>query len=136
MMGISMQSTENSEVGDEDFKPPIAPYLRAGNTIYVAGQIAMDENRQVLAPGDLVRQTEIIFDQIASILAEEKVTLDHVVKLVTYFTVPLDFEVAERYWGVRRQYFGDRNIASTGVQVVSLIHPLCLLEIEAIAVVE
>ena len=121
-MGISMQSTENSEVGDEDFKPPIAPYLRAGNTIYVAGQIAMDENRQVLAPGDLVRQTEIIFDQIASILAEEKVTLD--------------FDVAERYWGVRRQYFGDRNIASTGVQVVSLIHPLCLLEIEAIAVVE
>jgi 2-iminobutanoate/2-iminopropanoate deaminase len=136
MMGISMQSTENSEVGEEDFMPPIAPYLRAGNTIYLAGQIAMDEHRQALAPGDLVRQTEIIFDQIAGILAEEKATLDHVVKLVTYFTVPLDFEVAKRYWGVRRQYFGDRNIASTGVQVVSLIHPLCLVEIEAIAVVE
>ncbi len=131
-----MRSLEDGEAGAEELMPPIAPYLRAGNTIYLAGQIAMDENREVLARGDLVRQTEIIFDRIAEILAEEGATLNHVVKLVTYFAVPLDFDVAQRYWGVRRRYFGERSLASTGVQVVSLIHPECLLEIEAIAVVE
>lgn len=116
--------------------PPIAPAVRAGNTIYLAGQVATDNDGNVLNVGDLKGQTEIIFDKITKILEAEGGSLDDVVKMVTYFAVPLNRQVAEEYWSVRRRHFGGRTVASTGVQVASLIHEECILEVDVTAVVD
>jgi enamine deaminase RidA (YjgF/YER057c/UK114 family) len=114
---------------------PIAAVVRAGNTLYLAGQVAYDENGEVFAPGDLVRQAERVFDTIREILAREGASMTDIVRLVNYFAVPLSREVAEQYWEVRRRVFGDHRPASTGVQVVSLIEEGLVIEIEAIAFV-
>jgi enamine deaminase RidA (YjgF/YER057c/UK114 family) len=114
---------------------PIAASVRAGDTIYLAGQIAEGADGTIQALGDPIAQAVVVFERIREILAAEGARLTDVVKLVTYFAVPLDVELARRYWEVRRQYFGDHTMASTGVQVVALLYPESLIEIEAIAVV-
>lgn len=130
-----MRSEDSDGQRGAGFSPPIAPCVRAGNTLYLAGQVAMDEGGTVLAPGNLVKQAEIIFERISEILSAEGASFEDVVKLITYFSVPLDVDVAKTYWGVRRRFFGDHHVASTGVQVVALIDPGCVIEIEAVAVV-
>jgi enamine deaminase RidA (YjgF/YER057c/UK114 family) len=114
---------------------PIAASVRAGDTIYLAGQIAEDAEGRILSPHDAIAQSEVIFRRIRDILAAEGAALTDVVKLVTYFAVPLDHDLAARYWEVRRRFFGEHTMASTGVQVAALLDPECLIEIEATAVV-
>ncbi|XPP27903.1 MAG: RidA family protein [Leucobacter sp.] len=126
---------EPNRRGTHEVDRPIAASVRVGETIYLAGQIAETTDGIVQAPGDPIAQAAIIFQRIRDILAAEGALLTDVVKLVTYFAVPLDAELARRYWEVRRQYFGDHKMASTGVQVVALIYPESLIEIEATAVV-
>ena len=46
-----------------------SPAVRAGNLLYISGMTAADEKGQLVGPGDIVRQTEYIFDKIGRILA-------------------------------------------------------------------
>ncbi|KQV75380.1 hypothetical protein ASC61_10405 [Aeromicrobium sp. Root344] len=131
-----MTPSSESDGHDKGLTPPIAHAVRVGNTIYIAGQLADDENGGPFAPGDLVAQSERIFETMSGILAEHGATLQNVVKLVTYFSVPLSEQLAQEYWSVRRRYFGSHRPASTGVQVVSLIEPGYVIEIEGIAFLE
>lgn len=125
-------STAHAEVYEE----PIADAIRRGDTIYVAGHASYDEDGSVFAPGDLVRQTERTFENMQATLAREGATLGDVVKLVSYFAVPLTREVAEAYWDVRKRFFGeDHKLASTGVQVAGLLDEGLVVEMDAIAVV-
>lgn len=137
MPGKEQMETDVSQSSSYD--EPISDYVRVrtGDTIYLAGQVALDEETgEIVAPGDLAKQAEKIFDNIRAVLARENASLSDVVKLVTYFSIPLDQEVAEEYWEVRKRAFGSHKPASTGVQVVSLIHPDLVVEVEAIAVVK
>ncbi|WP_190814095.1 RidA family protein [Saccharopolyspora pogona] len=130
-----MEDVEQDRSGTVEADRPIAASLRAGNTIYLAGQIADTADGIVQAPDDVIAQAAIIFEKIRDILAAEGASFTDVVKLVTYFAVPLDVEVSRKYWEVRRRFFGDHKVASTGIQVAALIYPECLIEIEATAVV-
>ncbi len=60
-------------------------------------------------------------------------SLDNVVK-VTNFVTDISKEATEASRDMRRKYFGEKLPASTRVQVVGLIEPQLLIEIEAIAV--
>lgn len=115
--------------------PPISPAIRVGDTVYLAGVVAREPDGSAYAPGDPVRQAEKIFEKMTAVLASQGATLQDVVKLVTYFSIPLDRTVSEEYWEVRRRYFGNHAPTSTGVQVVSLIESDFVIEIEAIAAV-
>lgn len=115
---------------------PIAEVLRVGNTIYIAGQVAMLPNGDAHAPGDHIRQAEKIFEIMAELLAEEGASLQNVVKLTTYFSIPLNRQVSEEHWDVRRRAFGDHRPTSTGVQVAALFDDDYVIEIDGIAVIE
>lgn len=131
-------STEGSKTLDGSstaLTPPISPAIRVGDTIYLAGVIAREPDGSAYAPGDPVRQAEKIFEKMTTVLASRGATLQDVVKLVTYFSIPLDRTVSEEYWEVRRKYFGNHAPTSTGVQVASLIESDFVIEIEAIAAV-
>lgn len=113
---------------------PPAPAVRAGNTLYLSGQIALDAVGAVVGEGDLASQARQCFDNIKAILRREGGSMSDIVKMTTYFACPLTEEVTRKYWEVRAEYFGDYRPASTGVQVSALIYPTILLEIEAVAV--
>lgn len=114
---------------------PPAPAVRAGNTIYLSGQVALDADGRVVAKGDVVGQARQCFRNIKAILAREGATMRDIVKMTTYYACPLTEEVTREYWKVRAEFFGDYRPASTGLSISALIWPTILVEIEVIAVV-
>jgi reactive intermediate/imine deaminase len=68
---------------------PIGPYsqaLRAGDTVYVSGVIALDPATGQLVPGDAAAQAERVFASLAAIAAAAGGSLAKVVKLTIYLT--------------------------------------------------
>jgi len=108
--------------------------VRAGNTIYVAGQIAFDKNGKVVGKGDIEAQATQVFENIKAILKEEGATMDDIVKFNVYWT---DIKNRPGFHKVRAKYFKPGKLpASTGVIVKGLIDPDLLLEVECVAVVD
>jgi enamine deaminase RidA (YjgF/YER057c/UK114 family) len=113
---------------------PPAPAVRSGNLVFLSGQIALDEEGNLVGIDDPVAQANRCFLNIQGILARVGGTMADIVKLTTYFTRELDVKLTQDYWAVRKSFFGAYKPASTGVQVKALIYPACLIEIEAVAV--
>ncbi len=105
--------------------------VTGGRFVYIAGQIALDRERQLIAPGDFQRQAEIIFENIRVALSAVGADFSHVVKLNYYLINIADLprlrDIRDRY--INTQY----PPASTAVQVGALAFEGVLLEIEAIA---
>lgn len=108
----------------------------AGKTIYVSGQVSVNEKAEVVGKGDFRAQVEHTFENLKAALAAAGATFRDVVK-VTYFVVDLKPEMVPHIREVRRKHLDPTNPpASTLVGVAALVVPDWLIEIEAIAVVE
>src|SRR5438093_12941130 len=103
-----------------------------GKTIYIAGQVALDKDGNVVGAGDMKAQAEQVFKNLEAALAAGGAKFADVVKMNTYVT---DMDRAPAVREVRARYFGEATPASTLVQVVRLARPELLLEIEVIAAV-
>jgi 2-iminobutanoate/2-iminopropanoate deaminase len=101
-----------------------------GKTIYIAGQVALDKDGNVVGAGDMKAQAEQVFKNLEAALAAGGAKFADVVKMNTYVT---DMDRAPAVREVRARYFGEATPASTLVQVVRLARPELLLEIEVIA---
>jgi len=99
--------------------------------IFVAGELPLDENGDLVGPNDITAQTECVFQNIEKVLKASGSSLDDVVKATILVTDMKDFhKVVE----VRDKYFVNSSPASTFVEVNKLTRDDCLVEIEAIAV--
>jgi enamine deaminase RidA (YjgF/YER057c/UK114 family) len=107
-----------------------------GKTVYVSGQVSVNEKAEVVGKGDFRAQVEHTFENLKAALAAAGATFKDVVK-VTYFVVDLKPELVPHVREVRRKYLdADHPPASSLVGVAALVVPDWLIEIEAIAVVE
>jgi len=114
---------------------PISHYsdaVRAGNTIYVSGQAAIDEHGHLVGRGDVVAQTRKVLDNMKLALAAAGATLDDVTKVTVYLAHVSD---RPRVNEVRKEYFKDNKPASTLIGIHEFAIEGMLIEIEAIAVV-
>lgn len=62
--------------------PPLAPYspgVKAGNTLYVSGTLAMDKDGRTVGIGDVKAQTRAVLESIKSVIEAAGGTLDDVV---------------------------------------------------------
>lgn len=100
-----------------------------GQLLFTSGITARDENGDVVGVGDLERQFEQCFANVADIFEAAGTNFDHLVKVIMYTT---DIKQCYEFPDAWRQYFGARP-ASTLVEVSALAHPDMMLEIEAIA---
>jgi 2-iminobutanoate/2-iminopropanoate deaminase len=100
--------------------------------IHVSGQIAIDRAGNLVGPGDLRAQTRQVFENLRAILEAHGATFADVVKIGTYLTT-LDDIAGMRE--VRSEYLTSEPPASTAVQVVALVDPDALIEIDLVAVV-
>jgi 2-iminobutanoate/2-iminopropanoate deaminase len=119
--------------------PPIGSYSQAVRVetqdaawIYVSGQIALDAEGTLVAPGDLPAQTEEVFGILARILEANGATFADVVKIQTFFTT---FEGLDASRHIRARYLPEEPPASTAVQVVALVVPDAVIEVEVVAVI-
>jgi enamine deaminase RidA (YjgF/YER057c/UK114 family) len=102
-------------------------------TIYISGQVAFDQNGELVGPGDLKAQTEQVFRNLKAALESCGATLEDVAKITVYM---LDATQIQVYRDVRDRHFTRSLPGSTLVQVVRLARPEWLIEIEAIALLE
>jgi reactive intermediate/imine deaminase len=100
--------------------------------IHISGQIAIDREGNLVGPGDLRAQTRQVFDNLKAILEANGATFADAVKIGTYLTT-LDDLAGMRE--VRSEYLTAEPPASTAVQVVALVVPEALIEIDLVAAV-
>jgi enamine deaminase RidA (YjgF/YER057c/UK114 family) len=104
-------------------------------TVYISGQVAIDQEGNLVGKGDLGAQAEQVFENLALALESAGARPEDVVKLNTY-VVNMKPEDGRTVGLARRKRFSQENLpASTMVGVQSLVLPDLLLEAEAIAVV-
>lgn len=106
----------------------------AGKTVYVSGQVSVNEKAEVVGKGDMRAQVEHVFENLKAALAAAGATFDDVVK-VTYYVVGLTTEHVPHIREVRAKYLNQKTPpASTLVGVAALVVPDWLVEIEVVAV--
>ncbi len=106
--------------------------VKAGNLMFIAGQVALDGEGNVVGEGDMVLQVRQVLENMKTVLASEGADFSNVVK-INIFTTDIDrFRNAR---DVRQEYFRGNPPASTLVQIERLARPVFLVEIEAIAIV-
>ena len=113
----------------------IAGYSRAvriGNIIEVAGTTAVDTEGQVVGAGDIIKQTDYIFNKIRNALNDAGSKMSDVIRTRMYLTDINDWEAVARVHG---DIFSDIKPVSTLVEVSGLIDEELLIEIEVSAVV-
>jgi 2-iminobutanoate/2-iminopropanoate deaminase len=116
-----------------DRDAPMCAAVRTGDFLWLTGMTAIGDDGEVVGVGNLQAQARQVFANIGHVLSKAGGELASVIRLTNYFAIPLNPDVAEEYWQVRREVFGDHHPASTGVQVVGLLRPEMMLEIDAVA---
>lgn len=114
---------------------PIAGYsraVRAGHWIAVAGTTAALPDGGAVGGDDIGKQTREAIRRIADALAQLGYGLEEVVRTRIFVTDISRWEEVSR---VHAEFFADIQPASTMVEVVALIDPVLLVEIEADAVI-
>jgi len=109
---------------------PYSPAVRVGPVLYISGQIPLDPATSLVVEGGFETQVRQCLRNLASILKQEGLGLDNIVK-TTIFLKDLDnFSVLNSVYGA---YFTGVKPARSTVEVARL--PLdVLVEIEAIAI--
>lgn len=111
----------------------IGPYsqaVRAGNTVYLSGQIPLDPKTMELVQGDISVQATRVFDNLAAVAKAAGGTLAHCAKVNIFLTDLGHFAAVNE---VMKQYFSEPYPARACVGVASLPRGAAV-EIEAIMV--
>jgi enamine deaminase RidA (YjgF/YER057c/UK114 family) len=109
--------------------PGMSAGVVASGFIFLAGQVAIDENGKLIGEGDVGLQTEQCFRNIERILAEAGATLADVVEMTCFLAKA---EYAATFLGIRAQKFANDPPATTSV-VAALLDPRLLVELKAVA---
>lgn len=109
---------------------PYTPAVRVGPFIYISGQIPLDPATSRIVEGDFETQVRQCLRNLASVLKQEGLGLDSIVKTTVFLKDLNNFAVLNTVYG---PYFTGVKPARSTIEVARL--PLdVMVEIEAIAV--
>src|SRR5215212_4715770 len=111
---------------------PYSPAIRAGNLLFLSGQIPIDPATSNLVAGDISAQTEQVMRNIASLLKAAGAGFEHVVRTTVYLADMSDFGAMNAVYG---RFVVDPPPARATVQVARLPRD-ARVEIDAIAVLK
>lgn len=112
----------------------IGPYsqaVRAGNTLYLSGQIPLDPATGALVTGDIGTQATRVFENLKAVLAAGNATFDDVVRVAIYMTDLGNFAAVNE---VMAKYFKAPYPARSTIGVAALPKGVAV-EVDVIAVV-
>lgn len=116
-----------------DAPAAIGPYsqaVKAGNTVYLSGQIGMNPATGELVSADVKEQTAQVLKNMKAVLAAAGATVDNVVKTTVFLTDMADFQAVN---AVYAETFASDAPARSCVAVAALPKG-ARVEVEAIAV--
>lgn len=108
---------------------PYSPALRAGDFLFVSGQIPLDPETGQLVAGDVSAQAERVLKNLGAVLAAAGASFGEVVRTTIYLVDLAHFGVVNEIYG---RYFRDPYPARATLQVSALPRG-ALVEIDAIA---
>jgi reactive intermediate/imine deaminase len=108
---------------------PYSPGAAGGGFVYTSGQVAWDENGDLVGIGDPAAQTRQVLTNVESVLRDGGATLHDVLKCTVYLA---DIRYFQAMNDVFATFFPARPPARTTVQA-PLAEPEMLVEIEAVA---
>jgi 2-iminobutanoate/2-iminopropanoate deaminase len=120
-------SSDIRPIGKKNPNLPFHPAVRAGDFIFVSGQVAKDEKGNMCA-GSIEDETRWTIESIKRILALDGAELTDVVKVTAYLEDARNFG---RYNKVFAEYFPEGNISRTTVEARAVIE--CKIEMDAVA---
>ena len=109
---------------------PYSPAVKAGDCIYVSGQISVDPISGQVISGDVQTETRQVLKNIKSILEGCGASMADVVRCGVYLIDADDFKAMNE---VYMEYFGEAKPARTTIIVASLPLKGAKVEIDAIA---
>jgi enamine deaminase RidA (YjgF/YER057c/UK114 family) len=116
-------------IGKKNPNLPFHPAVRAGDFIFISGQVPKDEQGNMCA-GTIEEQTRWTIECLRRILALDGAGLQHVVRVTAYLDDARDFG---RYNKVFAEYFPEGMLARTTVEARAVIDTK--IEMDAIAYV-
>lgn len=111
---------------------PYSPALRAGQLLFLSGQIPLDPQSGAVVGDDISAQTEQVFRNIAALLAASGATFSQVARTTVFLTDLNDFGAMN---AVYARHFADPPPARSTVQVSRLPRDV-RIEIDVIAVLD
>lgn len=114
-------------IGKRNPNLPFHPGVRAGDYIYVSGQVAKDENGNMCS-GNIEEETRWTIESMRRILLLDGADLGDVVKVTVFLADARNFG---RYNKVFAEFFSDGRIARTTVEARAVIE--CKIEMDAVA---
>ena len=108
-----------------------SPAIRAGNLLFVSGQIPIDPASGNLISGDITAQADQVMRNLAALLKAAGLGFEHVVKTTVYLTDMNEFAAMNDVYG---RYIVDPPPARATVQVARLPRDV-KIEVDCIAVI-
>ncbi|OSQ48853.1 RidA family protein [Thalassospira alkalitolerans] len=124
---MAIQHFGNQRTGAGGQKLPFSPAVRAGDYVYISGQVAMKENGEI-EYGGIEAQTKLTMENVKAALALAGCTLDDVFKMNVWLEDTRDFWTFNRVYA---EYFPGERPARSTVQSSMMVD--AKVEIEAIA---
>ena len=128
-----MTSTNRSIIRTDSAPKAIGPYsqaVRAGDTLYLSGQIPLDPATGDLVGGDIAAQTRRVFENLKAVLAAGDASFGDVVRVGIYLTDLGNFAAVN---DVMKQYFTEPYPARSTIGVAALPRGAAV-EIDVVAV--
>jgi 2-iminobutanoate/2-iminopropanoate deaminase len=107
-------------VSSSDAPKAIGPYsqaVRAGQLLFVSGQVPLDPSTGQLVNGDIAAQTRRVFDNLDAVLKAGGRSFADVVRTTVFLADMNDFAAMNEVYG---QYFSEPYPARATVQVARL----------------
>jgi 2-iminobutanoate/2-iminopropanoate deaminase len=108
---------------------PYSPALRAGNLLFISGQVPMDAATGNLVDGDIAVQTRRVLENIGTLLSAAGLAHSDVVRTTVFLADMSDFAVMNGAYG---EFFSEPYPARSTVQAARLPRD-ARIEIDVIA---
>ena len=122
-------------ISTPDAPKAIGPYsqaVRAGQLLFVSGQVPIDPATGAIIEGDVAAQTRRVLDNVGAVLSAGSRSFADVVRTTVFLADMTDFAAVNAVYG---QYFAEPYPARATVQVARLPRD-ARIEIDVIAVYE
>ena len=106
--------------------------VRAGNMVFLRGQIGQDLDGNIVGVGDPAAQTEQAMKNVKQLLEEAGSELGHICKITIYL---LDKAHRDEVYQVVGKWLKGVHPCSTGLIISEFARPEYLMEIDAFAVI-
>jgi enamine deaminase RidA (YjgF/YER057c/UK114 family) len=137
-MTTNLSAKENLIINPDSMAPPsgYAHAVRAGDTVYLGGQTALDKDMNIVE-GGIVEQFVQAFGNVLTSLEEAGGKPEDLVSVTIYLTDVDDYMAHGREIGrLWREMAGRKYPAMAGIGVTRLWQKEALIEIQGVAVIQ